>query len=42
MHSYKENLHISMFMFFWLENTKTWYNIIERKTFAVVQYFAQV
>ena len=41
-HSYKENIRVIMFISFWLEDTETQYNTMEREALAVVQYLAEV
>lgn len=41
-HSYKENIYIIMFIFFWLENAETWYNTMEKEVLAVIQCLAKV
>ena len=42
INSYKDAIQIIMFMFFWLEDVKTWYTATECKILAVVRYLAKV
>ena len=41
-YSYKENIRIVMFMFFWLKDTETRYDTTEREALAVVRFLAKV